>query len=77
MDKGREREREQAGASEHGRAAGAETGHGVSSYRFCAVAAMAVWQDSVYARSVAKTMRDTEGSIEPLARLFSDSRGPA
>jgi hypothetical protein len=42
-------EREQAGASEHGRAARAETGHGVSSYRFCAVAAMAVWQDSVYA----------------------------
>jgi hypothetical protein len=42
-------EREQAGASEHGRAARGETSHGASSYRFCAVAAMAVWQDSVYA----------------------------
>ena len=34
------REREQA--SEHESATGAEAGHGVSAYRFCAVAAMAV-----------------------------------
>src|SRR5258708_8023526 len=39
---------------------------------FVPFAAVAVWQDSVYPRSVAKTMRDREGSIEPLARLFSD-----
>jgi len=32
---------------------------------------MAVRQACLYAAQLAKTMRDSEGSIEPVARLFS------